>query len=691
MSPGAAHPMFDYAIILLADLLTLLPAPQDPTPTPAPAPASAPKPSVAWQRSLDDALAEQQRTGLPLLVVVNMDGEVFNDRFRMQTYRDAEFVASTAGYVCIVASPDRHTEVDYDALGNRVECPRFPGCTCNEHVNNGPGLFKRYYEGNTNAPRHTGVSPDGKVLFDRYLDRSMDTAIQAIAEHRGTPPADDAVPTEVGALLARRGAAARRALEQRYRDGDKAARLALIAAAGGAQNEPFDLLRTPLRDPDDALFAAAAAALAKCATKNALIDVEDALARTANVDLRKALLLRLDELGKTDADAARLAAHLTSLPTKFPSPWQPAGSASPQYDPASREAIESQLDRHEGHLRGKPDDAAARLSLAVAQLQLGDLLAQTRDKTTDFWLADAATSAQRVADAKDANLLAEAKAVVATAAWLRGDSTAANAAIDEAMTAQAPKAPDTWLARRFCEVVLQAQPAKAYERAKADAKAVLTPELTHVRFALRVLQPLDLWSEAPMLAGIGLLEYVGDRQPARDLLRALVDRAPGSATVHERWRSRLLIDLGAERMVQEYAAWAKPAADQATAQWFVGYAAIVAGEQHTRDKRNAAAVAAYGTSIDAFGRSAATNGDFRDSADHFTVLALAGRALAEHLAGDAKAAIRDLLRAGEVRPASLDSDDGLQRKPRLIAGRIARELRERGENELADQLKPILP
>ena len=41
---------------------------------------------IAWQRTLEDALAVQKSTGLPLLVVVNMDGEVFNERLANTTY-----------------------------------------------------------------------------------------------------------------------------------------------------------------------------------------------------------------------------------------------------------------------------------------------------------------------------------------------------------------------------------------------------------------------------------------------------------------------------------------------------------------------------------------------------------------------------------------------------------------------------
>ncbi|MCA9557430.1 MAG: hypothetical protein KC583_02590, partial [Myxococcales bacterium] len=207
-------------------------------------------------------MALREQTGLPLLIAVNMDGEVFNERFAGDVYHDPKFIESTRGYVCVVASPERHTERDYDALGNRVECPRFGGCTCSEHIDIEPELFRRWFDGKRNAPRHVGVDQDGKVLFDRFLDQSMQTAIDAIQKHRGTPPDSLAASDDVAALLARRDALARELLEARYRKADKASRSKLLDAAGAAKNEPFDLLRMGLFDTDPELARHAALALA---------------------------------------------------------------------------------------------------------------------------------------------------------------------------------------------------------------------------------------------------------------------------------------------------------------------------------------------------------------------------------------------------------------------------------------------
>ena len=181
-------------------------------------------------------------TKKPLLLVLNIDGETFCEQFANRTYRDAAFVATTRGYVCLIASGERHTDSDYDGQGRRIECPRFGGCTCSEHINNGVLLFQRYFKGESAAPRHYGLALDGKVLFDRFLDSSMKTAIEAIAKN-GAQDAEPGLPTEAVALLARRDAAARQALEVRYAAGDAAARKELLAAAAKAPSEPFDLLQ----------------------------------------------------------------------------------------------------------------------------------------------------------------------------------------------------------------------------------------------------------------------------------------------------------------------------------------------------------------------------------------------------------------------------------------------------------------
>ena len=228
------------AVLLSSVLMSTLP--QGPGSAPAAAAPTAAR--IEWQRSLADALAVQEATGLPLLVVVNMDGEVFNERFAKSTYKDPAFVASTRGYVCVVASPDRHTDKDYDADGNRIECPRFGGCTCSEHIQIEPELFRRYFNGTRNAPRHVGVTKQGAIVFDRFLDTSMQTAIDAIAKNAGDASRQPGPSTDPAVLFGRRDALARRSADL----GERHVDLALVRLRHAGDQRPVDLSRVAVAE-----------------------------------------------------------------------------------------------------------------------------------------------------------------------------------------------------------------------------------------------------------------------------------------------------------------------------------------------------------------------------------------------------------------------------------------------------------
>jgi len=676
---------------MLAVLLSsVLMSPLAQGPGSAPAAAAPTAARIEWQRSLADALAVQEATGLPLLVVVNMDGEVFNERFAKSTYKDPAFVASTRGYVCVVASPDRHTDKDYDADGNRIECPRFGGCTCSEHIQIEPELFRRYFNGTRNAPRHVGVTKQGAIVFDRFLDTSMQTAIDAIAKNAGDASKQPGASTDPAVLFGRRDALARRTLEAMWQRGDAAARRALMVAAADAGNEPYDMLRAGLRDEDAEVAAKAALALAKRGGKDALIDLEDALARHPSGPVHDALVARIVELAKTDDAAKRLAAHLVApvAPTRIAAPWSNAWAA-PRFDDGDRAAIEKELDRCETALKQTPDDDEARLALAVAQAAFADILARDGDKGPEFWFADAIGSARKV---KAKELQPEAQAVIAYASYMTGEAQACGTALALAQAApQNGRQPAPALAARFLDVAIAGTATKVFGDTGGNAARAWRSEIDRVVAMLDLMNERKAVREGALLAGAGLLEYGGLRAQARARLADAVARFPGSPKAHERWRNRLLVDLGVAGMRKAYAEFVATAADKPEAEWFAGYAGIVAGEQETRDKRVAQGLSAYGEAIERLQRSAAGNADFADSANGLAVLALAGRA--ELLVEDGKPedAAADLLRAWGLRADSFDEADGLQRKPRGIASRVAQALQKAGKAELAAKLAPMLP
>ena len=144
---------------------------------------------IDWQRTLDDARALSQRTGRPLLVAVNVDGESSSERIVVERYRDPQFVAWTQQFACALGSPVRHNPRDYDELGVRVECPRFGQVTCGEHMALEPAIFSAYLAEPRVSPRHALVQLDGTKSFDLYylfdmraLDAEVAKYARAVAE-----------------------------------------------------------------------------------------------------------------------------------------------------------------------------------------------------------------------------------------------------------------------------------------------------------------------------------------------------------------------------------------------------------------------------------------------------------------------------------------------------------------------------
>ena len=222
--------------------------------------------TVHWQRSLADAEAMAKQHGRPLLVVLGMDGESASDRVWHENYRDPAFVASTRRCVCVVGSVFRHNAADHDAQGRRIDCPRFPGITCGEHIALEPQLFDKHLaDGERVAPRHALVRSDGSKAFDLSLcfditdvDRALADAVRGIEPW--SPPGGD----DWGALASRRDAAGRAAFEAAIagiRDPREWEDAMVVLGAVGDDGALEALRRALARSPDvpmDRLLTAAA-------------------------------------------------------------------------------------------------------------------------------------------------------------------------------------------------------------------------------------------------------------------------------------------------------------------------------------------------------------------------------------------------------------------------------------------------
>ena len=102
---------------------------------------------VEWQRSFDDALRVANARNMPVLVAVNMDGEIASEHWAGVRYRQEETAAKLNRFACVIASVYRHTPRDYDEQGRRVECPRFGTVTCGEHIEAERELYDEYFDG----------------------------------------------------------------------------------------------------------------------------------------------------------------------------------------------------------------------------------------------------------------------------------------------------------------------------------------------------------------------------------------------------------------------------------------------------------------------------------------------------------------------------------------------------------------
>jgi hypothetical protein len=221
----------------LAALAMLVPAPCQDTPGqtppqgsqrermwPAPTAEDWAKPVlIEFERSWEDAVAVSRETGKPILVCVNMDGEVASEHYAGIRYRQPEIAKLYEPYVCVIASVYRHNHRDHDEHGHRIPCPRFGSVTCGEHIAIEPMLFEKFMDGQRIAPRHIMVELDGSESYDVFYafdTQSVFDAIEGGIANRTTKP-EPIVRGDRSLVerVASRALEDRRAVEQAYAEG----------------------------------------------------------------------------------------------------------------------------------------------------------------------------------------------------------------------------------------------------------------------------------------------------------------------------------------------------------------------------------------------------------------------------------------------------------------------------------------
>lgn len=695
---------------------------------------------IHWQRSLDDALELSRTLERPLLVAINADGESASERIVRERYRDPQWIAHTRSFVCVVASVFRHTPRDHADTGERVPCPRFGEVTCDEHIALEPAAHGRWLAGKVIelfgetteriSPRHVLVSPQGEVLFDRYLLFEMseldDELAHWAARFPPRPRAEVSAWEGVGAfdpsarsrlafedalaagdqfpraylerVRAARTSAPRGAVEWLWRLGPSApaaelAELAFVLSAPHGELESARAwLRTLVRDGGPQRAAALGAfgrVGAGRAGDRTLFRSFVGLGRESE---RRAALEALPavegeqsagRLRETDFGVGAFAFDdfLEQLASATPQPSRRVRERAP-LPPV--EALETRLAALEPLLRADPASTQHRAEAGRALLALARVrIAEGAAAGVDLMLNDASEHLARASDgapedlellherARAANLLSrfdeqERLALLALELRAANGDRGFSSANSESLR---------WLADACARRLAQRSGGDA-----ADEITSLTRGAAAFALAARAedsddgdwvslssyFGALGRGAESEQLAFEGLRRF-----PASPALWAQLYEACASLGRPARYAEL------AEQIADSAPDWPEP-------RWYAGQARLWLAQWDRRGEAPERALENYGLAEGHFARALELAPHFRESCEHYLAMGALGRGFA-HLMADRRArAAECVVEAARIRPQALLQRDGLEREGvDLIDGVL--ELRARGRTPVDSQ------
>ncbi len=651
---------------------------------------------ITFQRTWDDALAVAKQTNRPILVCVNMDGEIASEHYAGLRYRQADIAALYGPYVCVIASVYRHTPRDFDEAGQRILCPRFGSVTCGEHIAIEPLLFEKFMEGRRISPRHICVEINEQLAetFDVFYAWDTASVFQTIVDGAADRPPPTPVAHGDRPMLERaasRDIVDRTAVERAYTAADTAGRRRLLEAAlSHRELDSVDLLRLALFGFDAELAQLARRALAQCETESAIDLIGEVLRVSLEAEERELLVVALERLGQTFPRARTLAAvhrglagHVSALDVDG---WAKAlaggGSGANATD---RATLETRVAYQAEATDADPRDAQSRVALAETYIALAADPRTTR-RFSRVMLEDAKRAA---AEAQALGVTGwRVNAAHALAAFRLGEMSDAYARA-EAAVAELPA--DVSDENSMLVVALFAEGRqKSIWQAMREKKDWPSAWLTDVNAAYSVLARHPLGNDAQVAAHFDFLKSLGATAQAATIVDAGLTRFPDSWLLHDRLRARLLAEKGAQALEPAYVERLAQPGATVNQEWFAGYASIVAAEFERRVNKPAPAFEAYARAIAHYERAIAANPASRDSSDHYVALALAGQARIELERGDFEAALDGLLASFARRSESAATLDGLNLSPADTATMLRAKLVEAKRDELAATLQAAL-
>lgn len=664
---------------------------------------SASPPLMPWQRNLDDALALSRATGKPLLLCVNMDGELASEALAADRYRDPEFVALVDGFIPLLASPDRHDVLDYTSRGARIPDSKFGRVTNAEHIDIEPELFERWFDGRRVAPRHVGVSPDGEVLFDLYLLRDLsqidaalaefgkrdepvdvpvdegdadgaETVPQAEAQPEALPEATPEARPELdeAALLQSPDAAHRDLLEERFRAAplEDRVRLASASLLPTRDVQHPELLRLALHDPEPAVRLAGIDALSAypgAATLEHFIRAAQVLG-DAPSERRDKLLSALERFAtESTADRALSAMQLARALRAIGEgssvvdieAWLLGTAGRIAADPDAGIAWDQRLARIEERLANDPDNADWNVlfarngrSYALALMAAGE--------NPSFVLEDVRQAAKRALRVRPDDGLANA--LLAWSSYMLADFDSASEAARRAIGALEPWSA-TPLAVEAIDVLADSCARRVYADLAENA-ALSGTLLADSAAAHEVLLGHPMGTEAQALRGFRLLGAVDLRAAQRRAVELALMRWPQSGTLHEWYRWVVLRDEGPGGLLTAYDRITLSGLEPAQRLSFSGLAKLQAAERRIDERDPQRALEDYRLAFrdleDAVGASASV-GSF---ARWYQAQARAGRARLFLESGRLDEALAEILLCFTFETAAHDEPDARGVRPR---------------------------
>ena len=656
-------------------------------------------PLMPWQRSLEDALALVEATGKPLLVCVNMDGEMASESLALSRYRDPAFVELAKGFIPLLVSPDRRNPRDHNDRGQRIVDAKFGRLVNAEHIDGEEELYRRYFDGRRVAPRHVGVAPDGEILFDVFLVNDLSVVDDALRDHgvAGPGPRDPGGMSEAE-LLASPWASHRDHLERTYAGADERtrARLASLALSDTRTVQHPELLRMALLDPSPTVRAHGGWTMIQHPELAPLDFFADAYLGVQGTPVAPRALVALEHLERTAASAekklraGRLRAALEGLAIDSSvidvDAWHVALSWSDApltRANESRDELTSRLGLIEAQLSAK-SDPELHLAFAATSMRLVETTLR-EGGNPGFLLEDVVRSAERAAEGAPP---ARALAYRAWGKYLLADLDAARESSVKALPELLPWA-STRISAKTLELFAKLRMRAVY--AAIENEEVWRPaDVADVRAAHEVLLEHPAGTETHAADYLTFLDTLGVVHEQSGFLHRALARFPRSGELHSRLRLQKLRTGGAEALTRAYDDL--PVTDELapTFEWYRGLALLMAAERHVQNKEEVQGLEAYEESVQRFLASAEAEADYQESASHYVCLAYAGRARVHADAGRWSEAVADLERGLDANPRSIWRVDGLGNAPRDTALFVLRSLSGAGLESEANELEAFL-